>query len=185
MAKHAKHNFRIKPLVLTLLAVAILGGIFAITYAYLQSQTPTITNEFEPVKVTCEVEETFDGDVKKDVCIRNTGDVPAFIRAVVICNWVDDQGNVLSTAPVEGVDYTVQWGDLYWKKGTDGFWYHTKSVAPDATTTTLIQTLTSGTAPAGYHLQAQILATAIQSDPADAAESAWHVDVSGQQLTAP
>ena len=182
---HANRRFGIKQLVLLLSVVALLLGAFAATYAYLKSKTTTVIDEFIPVKVTCQVEETFDGNVKNDVCVRNTGDVNAFIRAMVIANWVDADGNVLATAPVMDTDYTVTWGDTAWKKGSDGFWYYTKAVAPEGTTAYLINSLESGDAPNGYRLQVQILATAVQADPPKAAMEAWGATVSGNTLTPP
>jgi len=171
--------------VLLLLAAAALllaaGGV----YAYITAQTAPVTNRFDPVEVTCQVEETFDGTVKENVCIRNTGDINGFIRAAVIVTWVDGDGKVLSTAPVEGADYTVVWGSDLWLKGSDGFWYHSRAVAPGSATSQLIHTLTPGTCPEGYTLQVQILATAIQADPPAAAENAWGVTVSGYTITPP
>ena len=183
---HAKERrFGIKQLVLLLSVVALLVGAVTATYAYLKSQTTTVTNEFVPVKVTCQVEETFDGNVKKDVCVRNTGDINAFLRATLIINWVDADGNVLSTAPVEGADYTITWGSTAWQQGADGFWYYTKAVAPNGTTANLINSLMSHTTLNGYRLQVQILATAIQADPPKAALTAWGATVNGQTLTPP
>lgn len=63
--------------------VSVLVLIFAavgVTVAYLQTQTEPLENQFTPAKVSCKVEETFDGNVKSNVTIRNTGDTDAFIR---------------------------------------------------------------------------------------------------------
>jgi len=172
-----------KQWVLFLLVLLILLSVAGGVYAYVTATTGQISNRFDPVVVTCQVEESFDGAVKRDVCIRNTGDINAFIRAMVVVSWVDGNGKVLSAAPVEGQDYTVEWGSNLWTKGSDGFWYHTSAVAPNATTGHLIRMLTPGTTPEGYQLQVQIIATAIQADPSAAAESAWGVGVNGYVIT--
>lgn len=168
-------------LLVPVLLICAVGGV----YAYITAKTVDITNRFDPVEVTCRVEEQFDGEVKRDVRIRNTGDINGFIRAMVVVSWVNSNGKVLAAAPVEGVDYTVEWGDGQWSKGSDGFWYHGAAVPPNGTTGYLIKTLSPTTTPAGYQLQVQIFATAIQADPPAAAEAAWGVDVSGYVMTAP
>lgn len=168
-------------LLVPVLLVCAVGGV----YAYLTAKTAEITNQFEPVEVTCQVEEQFDGNVKQDVRIRNTGDINAFIRATVVATWVDSNGKVLAKAPVEGTDYTVEWSDGQWHKGSDGYWYHAAAVPPNTTTGYLIKTLSPVTTQDGCRLQVQILATAIQADPSAVAEAAWGVDVSGYQMTAP
>lgn len=174
-----------KQWVLTLLVPVLLAFAVGGVYAYITAKTDEVTNRFEPVEVTCRVEESFDGNVKQDVRIRNTGDIHAFIRATVVAVWVDADGKVLAETPVEGTDYTVRWGDGQWTRGSDGFWYHGAAVPPNATTGYLIESLNPVAVPEGYRLQVQIFATAIQSDPAEAAETAWGVNVSGYVLTAP
>lgn len=177
-----KKEIKVRQWVLLLCASVILLSVMGGTYAYITARTQQIDNQFVPVKVTCQVEEKFDGNVKQDVRIRNTGDIPGFIRAMVVVTWVGSDGKVLSAAPEEGEDYTVQWGGGLWVKGDDGFWYYTAAVNANDTTSQLIQTLTPGTAPNGYQLQVQILATAIQADPPEAAETAWGIEVEGSML---
>ena len=134
----------------------------------------------------CKIEETFADNVKKDVHIKNTGDVDAYIRATVIANWVSDDkaGKIHSSSPKEGVDYSVEWGTEGWKKFIDGFWYYENAVAPEDVTKNLIETSATITeAPEGYHLEIQILATAIQSTPVEVVEQEWGVTVEEGVLT--
>ena len=58
--------------VVLILALAI-GG----TIAWMSTKTDSVVNTFNPSRVTCEVEEKFNGEVKTDVNVRNTGDIPA------------------------------------------------------------------------------------------------------------
>lgn len=164
-------------------AIAILISAIGVTAAYLISITPTISNEFTPAHVTCEVEESFDGNVKTDVKIRNTGNTDAFIRATIVANWVSaDDGKILSSAPIEGTDYTVEWGNGNWFKGTDGFWYYKPSVSADSVTDNLINSAQSISSPDGYILSIKILATAIQSNPETAVEDEWGVTVENSKI---
>ena len=136
------------------------------TLAYLVDKTPEVKNTFEPAKVTTEVKEEFDGTTKSEVKIRNTGDIPAYIRAAVIINWADGDGNVSAT-PVKDGDYVIKYDSSNtWKKIGD-YWYYTKPVAADSLTEkALIESCApvSGKAPEGYDLQVTILADGIQAD---------------------
>ena len=152
----------------------MVGGV----YAYLTAKTDPLTNEFVPAKVSCSVEEQFSGGVKSNVKVRNTGNIDAYIRAVVVATFVSDDGKVLATAPVEGVDYEVTWATEGWAKGADGYWYHGKPVAPGETTAVLMGSASQISIPAGCRLHIQILATAIQSAPDEAVQDAWGVTVS-------
>ena len=161
---------------LVLLCIVTVGG----AMAYIISRTDALRNEFVPVRVTCEIKETFVNNVKKDVHIKNAGDIDAYVRATVIANWVsdDNKAKIHSSTPKEGVDYSVEWGNEGWKKSSDGFWYFEQAVPPQEVTTDLIETSTTITeAPKGYHLQIQILTSAIQSMPKEVVEEEWGVIV--------
>lgn len=153
------------------LICSTVGGVFA----YLLSQPDSITNKFLPAKVTCSVEENFQNGIKSNVKIRNTGNVDAYIRVTVVATFRDQNGNVLATAPKEGTDYTVTWASSGWKQGSDGYWYYAKQVSPNELTANLIETASLRSAPDGYSLNLQIVASAIQSDPASAVTEAWGI----------
>lgn len=175
--------------------VSVLVLVFAavgVTVAYLQTQTDPLENEFTPAKVSCEVAETFDGNVKSDVSIRNTGDTDAFIRVSVVANWVktDSKNNVTSVyaqQPVAGTDYTLTLADNFnanWLKDSNGFYYYKNAVKPNEATDTLIKECTLiGEAPAGYTLAVEIVASAIQASPETVAEEHWKVAVENNAIT--
>jgi len=162
-----------KPLALIIslsliLVVAIVG-----TIAYLQTQTTEVKNTFEPGKVSCAINETFENNVKTNVTVTNTGNTDAFIRAAVVVTWQDGNGNVYRTKPVAGTDYSIEFGSDWTLNGD--YYYYNAAVAPSAATTNLIvtaQPLVAGPA-GGYTLHIEILADAIQSSPTDAAQEAW------------
>ena len=165
--------------VIAVLFLCIIAGTVGGAYAYLTAKTDPISNEFIPAKVSCLVEEDFAEGVKSNVKVRNTGNIDAYIRAVVVATFVSEDGKVLATAPKESVDYFIQWGDDGWIKGQDGYWYHTKPVKPEETTVLLIESAqTTATAPTGYRLHIQIVASAVQSAPGNAVQEAWGVTVS-------
>lgn len=155
-----------------LISLASVSGV----WAYLTSKTDERTNTFVPGRVTCAVEEEFHDGVKSNVKVRNTGNVNAYIRVAVVATYVSDSGKVYAAAPVEGTDYSVTWASGGWTRGADGYWYHSLAVAPNALTGTLIEQATRLTQPPeGFRLNLQIVASAVQSDPADAVKEAWGI----------
>lgn len=179
--KHGKHarksNLRWKRsfVLLTALTVLMLGVVGA-TISYLVTSTTPVTNTFEYAKVTCQVTESFDGTTKKNVQIKNTGNIDAYIRAAVIVTWKDAAGNVYGQAPVENTDYEITYSSNGWIE-KDGYYYCTSPVASTKETPVLIteckRLQKPETIPDGYDLSVEILADAIQSQPANAVQQAW------------
>ena len=150
------------------------------TVAYIVTSTSALKNVFHPTSITVDVDEKIENDVKSDVTIKNTGTTDAYIRAQIIVTWKDADGNVAATKPVSGTDYTMtlKLTDNGWFKGSDGFYYYSKSVAPDAKTDVLItecKKSTGATVPAGYDLSVEIIASGIQSTPDNVVNKAWLV----------
>lgn len=169
--------------------IALLTIVAGTTIAYLYTNTPSITNTFTPTKVTTTIVEDDPSETKNNVKVTNTGDIDAYIRATVIVTWKDANGNVYATAPVEGTDYTVTWMPnddkgyaSKWVKGSDGYYYYTEVVKPGDSTGVLLtdcKPTTTSTAPEGYHLSVEILASAIQAEPSDAVTTAWGTAIGG------
>ena len=173
--------------IISLLIIIAISATAAGTLSYLFAGTDELENSFEPVFVSCSVEEKFTGSVKSDVKIRNTSDVTAYVRATFVVIFVKDDGTVLSRQPVNGTDYSLSLGANGWTLGSDGFYYYTSPLAKDAATENLINSISSlGTAPEGYSLTVHIAATAIQAEPFEAVSQAFGVTVNGDgSLTVP
>ncbi|MBQ7364866.1 MAG: hypothetical protein IJW46_04645 [Clostridia bacterium] len=187
-AKTTKKTLSRKALILILCLTLILTLSTGAVIAYIIARTDAINNPFVPVFVKCDVMYTEENERVQDASVKNIGDIDAFIRAVIVVNWVSDSdtGLVHGTAPVLGTDYEITYGSTLWQEGSDGFWYYQNAVAPTASTELLFtscQPLTE--APEGYVLSVEILANAVQSTPERAAEEAWGADVANGILTAP
>ncbi|PWL75947.1 MAG: hypothetical protein DBY22_03035 [Clostridiales bacterium] len=175
-----------KPLAALVALVLIIGAVVGGTLAYLAARTDAIVNTFNPAKVDIMVEENFDGSTKKDVKIKNTGDTEVYIRATYVVTWKDAAGNVYPEQPQSGVDYNIslnlEQGWFYY----NGYYYYTAPVAPLASTGVLIDLCTpvTGRAPEGYTLSVNVLASAIQSVPAEAVGEAWGVSIAPGSVTA-
>ena len=175
-----------KPLAALVALVLIIGAVVGGTLAYLAARTDAIVNTFNPAKVDITVEEYFKDSTKKDVKITNTGDTEVYIRATYVVTWKDAAENVYSEQPQPGDDYTIslnlKQGWLYY----NGYYYYTAPVAPRASTGVLIDLCTpvEGRAPEGYTLSVNVLASAIQSVPAEAVGQAWGVSIAPGSVTA-
>lgn len=88
-----------------------------------------------PEDISVEVSDEVVNLVKRNLTIQNTGDVSGYIRAAIVGYWVNEDGGIES--PWLEDDGTFVWGKQwsnYWKKGTDGFYYHLAPVSPQGYT---------------------------------------------------
>ena len=77
-------NRRTRWLIITVILVLLLSVGTGVALSYLSDKTAPVENTFEAGRVTCSVRETFNGSVKSDVKVKNTGNTEAYIRAAVI-----------------------------------------------------------------------------------------------------
>ena len=170
---------------LLLTAMLAIGG----TLAYLFTQSDAVVNTFNPVTPDITVDEGFEGNVKKEVKIANTGEVDSYIRAKVVITWQNDAGEVYPLTPVPGTDaatadYKITWKKDGWVEGSDGFYYYTSAVPVNGSTGVLF----TDAAPLractdkDYTLHIEILSQAIQSTPDEAVESVWPVNATDGTL---
>ena len=178
---------KVKLIVIISAIFLILSTATGVTLAYILRGTPPVENSFDPVHVSCLVEEEFDGKTKSNVKIKNTSDINAYVRATYIVMWMNEDGSVLSQAPVLDVDYTVTKGSDKWVLGSDGFYYYTSSLLPNVSSDILIKEIKpTENAPKGYFLSVHVAATAIQAEPTNAVTEAWNAVVSSNgTLVAP
>lgn len=170
-----------KAAVLIIAVLLLLGAAVGSTVAFLTTQTKPVENSFEYAKVSCEVTGS-----KEKVQIKNTGNTAACIRATYVVTWRDADGKVAVSVP-GGYSYTLTENlSNNWKKGTDGYFYYTSPVAPDHSTLDSLPTC-NVTYPDNpeYTLSVEILAEAIQSEPAEAVQQAWGATLVGGQLIPP
>lgn len=161
------------------IAVLLVGAVGG-SLAYLTTNTPDVVNTFTPGEVPPSINETRpedNGNVKKNVSVTNSGNVDAYIRAAVVVNWVDDEGNIVNNP--EGHAYAISWSDFAetgWFKGSDDYYYYKEPVAAKGTTGELITSAqpTEGTT---YKLQIEIMAQTIQSKPTSVVAKKWDVTV--------
>lgn len=163
-----KHFGTERTLLTVCVVLVLLAVVFAATgvFASLGDTTGVVT--VKNGALHCEVD--------KDYGVRNTGNIPALLRAKVVINWIDGEGSVLAEAP-EGAVLTIGeisgWtqfpADPEKPEGIDdGYWYYNGIAEPDAVCAFL------GTVKAeGGTARVTVLAEALQATPAEAAAEAW------------
>lgn len=168
--RHKRRSKKTGMLFLSLLLVAtmMVGG----TLAWLSTKSAPITNTFLPSKVACEVTESFNGTVKSNVNVKNTGDTQAFIRVKLVTYRVNDKKqHIGGTASLPKFTLGANWVSY------DGYYYYTLPVAPGGSPeTNLTESMTlTGSYPDtdGGKQAVDVMAEAIQSVPEDAVQDAW------------
>ena len=145
------------------------------TAAFLVTKTEPVEEDFAYAQVSCQVTDA--------LAVQNTGTAPAYIRASYAVNWLDVNGNIVAAVP-EGYSCDPVENQDDWTEGGDGYFYYSYPVDPGSETPSLLTCSVSRPEDPEYTLSVEVVAEAIQSDPAEAAEEAWGVSVSGGVLTA-
>lgn len=180
--KSGRHGIRMNRTAVLLIAIILLiSTAVGSTVAFLATKTEPVENSFEYANVSCKVTQNCDTD-GSIVQVKNTGTISAYIRAAVVANWIDVDGNIAASVP-EGYSYDLTCSSGSWAQGKDGFFYYLLPVAPGASTegNLLTCTVTCPETPE-YTLSAEVLAEAIQSTPASAVNEAWNVAVDGDGM---
>ena len=143
------------------------------TAAFLVTKTEPVEEAFAYAQVSCQVTDTMG--------VKNTGTAQAYIRASYAVNWLDGEGIIAAVTP-EGYSYDLEKG-IQWEEGGDGYFYYPYPVDPGGETPSLLTCSAPYPEYPGYTLSVEVVAEAIQSNPAEAAEEAWGVRVSDSVLT--
>lgn len=170
-----------------LVAIVLLIGVaVGSTVAYLIDRTNRIENKFEYAKTNVTVTEELNDTTKSNVKVENKSNIPVYIRATYVANWVDAFGNIVTSVPT-GYGYVLKENlNANWMDGPGGYYYK-YPVQPNGSTEGSLLTCTvtypEGVTTPEYTLNIEILATAIQSEPKDAVEAAWPVKVNDADKT--
>lgn len=149
-----------------LIVAASIGG----TLAWLTSSPSGIVNTFTPGEVPNEVVETFNGETKSNVRVKNTGNVDAYIRVALVPIWRNKSDNsgagIAASLSQLTITPALPTGDTAVNNWVfaDGYYYYSDKVAAGASTEALIGTATVNTTHDGKYLELQVLAQSIQAD---------------------
>lgn len=161
--------------VLLIAVILLITTAVGSTAAFLVTKTDPVEEAFAYAQVSCQVTDA--------LAVQNTGTAPAYIRASYAVNWLDGEGHITAAAP-EGYRCDPVENQDDWTEGGDGYFYYPYPVAPGSETPSLLTCSPSYPEEPAYTLSVEVVAEAIQSNPAEAAEDAWGVTVSDGVLTA-
>ena len=180
--KSGRHGIRMNRTAVLLIAIILLiSTAVGSTVAFLATKTKPVEDSFEYANVSCEVTQNCDTD-GSIVQVKNTGTISAYIRAAVVANWIDVDGNIAASVP-EGYSYDLTCSSGSWAQGKDGFFYYLLPVAPGALTEGSLLTCTVACPEdPEYTLSVEVLTEAIQSTPASAVNEVWSAAVDGSGM---
>ena len=182
-AQHLQHRRKRrskKTGTLFLSLLLVIGMVVGGTLAYLFTNTEPVENIFTPSYVSCSVKERFDGKIKSDVNVTNTGNIDAYIRVKLVTYRVNkDNQHIGGTASLPTFTLGENWVSY------DGYYYYTLPVAPrESPKTNLTDSMTligSYKDADGGKQVIEVMAEAIQAngvadDGTKAVVKAWGVD---------
>lgn len=161
--------------------VMILSVTVGGTLAYMIMATDNVTNTFEPGVVETTTEEEFNGEVKKDVKVdAANSNVDVCVRAKVVVNWVDSNGNVVATTPpVRDFDYTMTYAEGWTEVG--GYWYYDEVVPAKKSATLISSCQPNHDGSNGERLQVTILTQSIQAHPDAVRATGWPMSLTAKE----
>ena len=172
--------------VLSLVAVVVMVAVSDYADAYMRKTTEEIDNNFIPAEVTCDVIETFDetSGIKSSVQVKNTGNISSYIRLRIVSYYVDSEGEI-QFVPSPKVNVNYNKSDWFIDAEEDTYYYRYPVVNGENTAEFLAEgaTIKLGSYTANsitYYQVVEIVAEAIQAEPAKSVESAWPVKVDAE-----
>ena len=164
--------------VLLIAVILLITTAVGSTAAFLVTKTGPVEESFAYAQVSCQV--TRSGSA---LAVKNTGTAQAYIRASYAVNWLDGDGYIVAAVPENYSCDLAENPQGAWVDGGDGYFYYPYPVDPGGETPSLLTCSVSRPEDPEYTLSVEVVAEAIQSTPAEAAEEAWGVTVSGDVLT--
>lgn len=162
-----------KRLITIVTALVLLGLVLCGTViSYMFHISEQKNNLFTPAEVSCEVLESFDGEEKSSIAIKNTSNIAAYLRLRLVSYWVDGDGNIVAK-PSKKLTFTIA---SDWIAGPNNTYYYISPIKPEEKTPNLLadgQKIVLEQED-GYSQVVEVFAEAIQSKPIDAVKN-WGV----------
>ena len=165
-----------KRAVLLLIATLLMFSItVSATIAYIITKSETSDNIFTPPVLRISLDNVHD--------IANTGDIPVYVRAIAVANWASttEEHVILSTKPVVGTDYVIEFKTTNWFQAGDGFYYYKLPLNPGEHVS-MIKDAYIINEKKGYEIRLEIISSSIQAYPSEAIQQAWsavYIDANG------
>ena len=117
-----------KWVIATLFLLVVIAAGIPTARAFMFSKSSTVNLTYVPAKLSCVVEEVFDGTTKSVIEVKNTSNTDVYIRVRLVNYWKDSKGNAVArTAPALSFILSPDW---FQDPQNPGTYYYTKPVAP-------------------------------------------------------
>lgn len=149
-------------IVLSIILLVCIGA--GATLAFFANSTGPVINTFQSGTVGAEIDEDISGNTKKSITVKNTGDVPVYVRVRLVSYYEDASGNVLpQDSPVVSFTLGENWEQI------GSYYYYKLPVGAGGFTSDLLGT--NVTMSAGQVIE--VLADTVQATPIDAIKEVW------------
>ena len=154
---------------IAILLIGMVGG----SLAYLFMGTDAVTNTFTAPDIGVTIPEEFNGEKKENVKVTNSCDFPVYARATYVVYWLDENGNVVPTKPLEDIDYTITLGSDWISNGD--YWYYNKLLGARKTSNNFIDICqeTDSDNAIAYKLVVDVIGEVVQAEPKAAVQELW------------
>lgn len=157
-------------IIIFILNICLIG--FGYTLSYYKEESADIKNTFIPtINSSYVINEVFEDNIKKDVTITNTGDVPSYIRVALTLNFIDEENNILPYVLKENKDYRISINENWIVK--DNLYYYPYILQKGETTDSVIESLISLNE--DYRLKATVLVQGISAYDLDRSADLIHL----------
>lgn len=173
MKRNRRKKFPV--LVIVLAAVLLLSVGMGTTWALASLKTAKVENSFAPAQVSIVVNETFSNGIKENVSVTNTGsknDPAVYVRVKLLTYWYEQDSDHIAAKSAWTPSFTT---GADWIKIGD-YYYYQKPVKATESTSNLISSITL-IEEDGARQVLEVVAEAIQSNPATAAIESWNIAV--------
>lgn len=153
--------------------LTLCGGVVAYMFQMAESKE----RELIPAEVSCEVVETFDGESKSSIQVKNTGNIPVYIRLRLVSYWTEADDTSSGQIVSESSEFPEVKLGQDWMEGENHTYYYKKPVSPDTLTENMLKEPIVLQDKDGYQQVLEVFAEAIQSEPADAVGESWKINL--------
>lgn len=139
------------------------------------SEKPVI-NLFILNKPEHQIDEKFDGEIKEDITVENTGSIDVYVRVLLSPQWTWEDEDGQKHVDIEPFEIDFDLDDKWLKR--DGIYYYKEVLRPgDKTTDLLNGTKIKAKPKENKTLEIDVIAESIQTKPIDKVEDAWSIEI--------
>lgn len=171
-----KKLVRMKNLIFICALIAMILSSISYSLAYYSNRASQVENTIKKAYSDILISEDFDGTTKSSIRIQNTGTTPEYIRVKLITNWQSNDKIIAKSSPNLEISIANNWILI------DGFYYYQDIVDVGEEVELLKEPIILDTDSSGNRMCVDVLASAVQSYPSDAARECFKVNLENNRI---